>query len=236
MPPHAAAGRPNIPVELQNPSKNHIQKSPHYETPIHPAPRGLLRRHRRLSYGFRLGRSNMERATNALWTEATNWSTAVPGSGDLVIFDANSAANLATTLNGDFSVLGVRVADPVGTVSVAAGNTLTIGASGVDMSAATQNLTLNGPISISTGQSWNIATGRTLTSNGIITAAGILTKTGAGNLILTNANTISGGITVSAGQLTTKNSTALGSNTLTLSNGATYRYERTTANVEFALL
>ena len=63
-------------------------------------------------------------AADALWTTTGNWSgAAVPIATDLAIFDATSTSFLATTLGADVAVLGLKVVDPAGAVSVGSANT-----------------------------------------------------------------------------------------------------------------
>ena len=69
-------------------------------------------------------------AADALWSSSGNWTSAVPGSGDIAIFDAASLANPATTLGADQIVLGIKVLDPAAGISIAAGNSLTVGPPG----------------------------------------------------------------------------------------------------------
>jgi autotransporter-associated beta strand protein len=75
---------------------------------------------------------------------------------------ANSAA-----LGADLSWRGIIIADPAGAVGVLAGNTLTLGRSGIDMSAATQDLSISSGLSLltNTHQVWNVGTGRGLNLN-----------------------------------------------------------------------
>lgn len=163
----------------------------------------------------------------ALWSTGANWTSAVPGTGDVAIFDSTSAG-LATTLGADQSVAGLKVMNPTGAVSVAAGNFLTIGASGVDLSAATQNLTLSNAVVLGAGQTWNVGTGRTLTNSGVLSGTGfLLTKAGAGILTLSGANTFTGGVKVDEGTLNLKLSGAGGTGGISLANGTTFRIERT---------
>lgn len=146
--------------------------------------------------------------TDALWTTATNWTTASPSTGDIAIFDATSTINLATTLGANTSILGIKVVDPAGAVSIAAGNTLTLGASGIDMNvvgppATSQNLSIAAPLELGATQDWDIAPGFTLTVSGGITGTGGFTKKGAGNMVFSNvANPYTGGTTLSAGTVT----------------------------------
>lgn len=68
-------------------------------------------------------------------------------------------------------------------------------------------------------------TGSTVTLSGILSnatdATASLTKTGLGTLILSGANTFSGGVAINAGTVVAKNATALGTGTATIADGAT---------------
>jgi len=102
-------------------------------------------------------------ATNATWQTASNWNSALPGSSGTAVFNASSTQNLAIT-NGTAttSVRGFRVVDPTGPVTIS-GSGLSLGAAGIDMATATQNLTINSGVTILTGdQNWTVAGGRTL--------------------------------------------------------------------------
>ncbi len=61
----------------------------------------------------------------------------------------------------------------------------------------------------------------TTTYSGVISGASVLNKVGSGNLILTNANTYSGGTTLNEGRLTVATNSALGTGTLTMANATT---------------
>ena len=135
-------------------------------------------------------------ATNATWTTTTNWSGgAIPGSTDTVRFDSTSS-NLTTTTGSTFSLNGLQVVDPSGLVTIGGSNSLTIGAGGIDMSAATQDLTIllgvNGTLLTVNPGTFNIAAGRTLSlgvSAGTLPVrfnSGTTTLTGGGRLSITN--------------------------------------------------
>ena len=100
-----------------------------------------------------------------------------------------------------------------GTVTVAAG--LTFGANGISISSGTINLS-------GASAATNIITvsGDTATISSALTGSNGLTKSGNGKLILSGANSgLSGVVTLSAGTLTARTSTALGAGTLAISNG-----------------
>lgn len=97
---------------------------------------------------------------------------AVPGTSDVAVWDSTVATadqsalpNLATST----TFAGIRIANPISNVgfSINNGRALSLGTSGIDMSAATVNLTVGGlgilrPIGSSTS-SYSVASGRTLT-------------------------------------------------------------------------
>ena len=106
-------------------------------------------------------------ATSATWQTASNWNTAIPTSTDTAVFDASSTQNLTITSTAASTVRGLRVVDPAGAISLA-GSGLSLGTGGIDMSAATQNLTISSSVTLLSGdQNWTPAAGRVLTSTNV---------------------------------------------------------------------
>lgn len=122
-------------------------------------------------------------AVGTSWTDAGNWTTA-PTSGAAVRFNSSATANLATVLNQDFTLAGISMIDPAGPVSIGGANSLTLGAGGLDLSAATADLTVTAPLVLDAAQSWNVASGRTLGVSGTVTGSGNLTVLGDGTVSL----------------------------------------------------
>lgn len=181
--------------------------------------------------GMALGATKTWTGTGtANWNNTAAWGgSAIPGSADTAQFNNTSTTNLNTVLQQDVSVLGLTLQNPSGNIGITggAGNTLTLGAGGIDMSTATHDLLINPTQAIALGaqQTWTVNTNRTLTvtsgvTNGanllIIDGAGStivsgvigngnggLTKTGAGMLTLSGsfANTYTGTTTVNGGML-----------------------------------
>jgi fibronectin-binding autotransporter adhesin len=132
------------------------------------------------------------------WTTPANWlDGSPPTSGNTVLFDS-SAIIVDTDLGTNFSIAGLALTTVPSPVSII-NATLTLGAGGIDMSAAAADLTLASPTVLGAAQTWNVATGRNLQANGSITAPPALTKAGPGALTLNAANTFSGGLLVSGG-------------------------------------
>ncbi|HEY4330418.1 MAG TPA: autotransporter-associated beta strand repeat-containing protein, partial [Phycisphaerae bacterium] len=159
----------------------------------------------------------------------TNWiGSNAPLSGDRAVFDGP----LTTTefvLDNDASWQGIQLLSPGAALTLDAGNLLTLGSSGIDMSAATQSLILNAGVALACDASFNVATTLTLGGtmslgthtltiagsgvtfitgtpgpllNGTLAAdpLGRLVKSGAGTLTL-NADTSLQAITLQAGRL-----------------------------------
>ena len=117
---------------------------------------------------------------------ASSWDT-LPGAADIAQWDSAVTAANTTVLGADLSWAGIKIVGPGGAVAINSGNTLTVGTSGIDLSAATQDLTLNCGLNLlnSGKQSWKTTTGRTLTVAGAFTHTGTLvdfTSFGSGTL------------------------------------------------------
>jgi len=139
-------------------------------------------------------------ASDAGWTTTNNWIPGVvPSTGDEVNFDSSSTANLNTVLNQDFDLLGVNVTNPAGPVSIGGTNTLTLGGGGIDLAAASQNLTITAPVVLGSAQSWSVASGRTLGLNGGVSGNNGFTVTGAGKVSLGGAASHTGTTTINPG-------------------------------------
>jgi autotransporter-associated beta strand protein len=138
-------------------------------------------------------------ASGTSWATAGNWTSA-PATGNRVRFNSLSTANLSTTLNADFSLDGISLINPTGPVSIGGTNILTLGTGGLDLSTATQNLTVTAPMVLGGAQIWNVASGRTLSVSGTVTGSGALTLFGAGKVSLGASNILPNG--ASAGNLT----------------------------------
>lgn len=103
----------------------------------------------------------------------TSWAGGiVPGSTDTASWTSAVTAANSTVLGADLSWQGISVTSPGGSVTIGAANVLTLGSGGVDMSAATQNLTIGAGLSLPRGgQVWNVSTGRNFTLTGALTHA-----------------------------------------------------------------
>jgi autotransporter-associated beta strand protein len=121
---------------------------------------------------------------------AGSWDV-LPTAADFAKWDNTvTVPNTTYLLGNPVSWAGMLIANPGGLLTVNAdANTLTLGTSGIDMTAATADFTLNCPVTLGGAQTRNDQLGRTLTVNGIVGGAFVLTKKGEGTLILNGANT-----------------------------------------------
>ena len=146
------------------------------------------------------------------WAVAGNWvEGSIPVNGSRIVFNLASTANRATnnTMSNLTNLTLLVTGDPGAAVSIS-GSAIGLAAGGIDLSAASQDLTVSCAVTLEAGQNWAVASGRTLTVSGGIDGNGALTKTGAGTLVLSGANSYSGLTTVSAGVLNIRHNTALG--------------------------
>ena len=153
-----------------------------------------------------------------------SWVGGVPaGSGDVAVWDHTVQVNTTKALGADTSWSGIQILDPLGLITISAGNTLTLGASGIDMSTATNGLTLSCPVVLGAGQTWNVTNGLTLTAGGAISGSGLLTLNNGGNngglIVLNVANTYSGGTVINSGMVNPVTATSFGTGGVTNFNG-----------------
>lgn len=172
--------------------------------------------------------------------------TAFPlGLGDTLVMNnltdgavsLNSVAN--GTLGGLVSVGGLRVLNPGGALTILPNSTvggtqtIQIGAGGIDMSAATQNVTfqkINGggtlALQLAAAQSWLIGTGRTLTMQADVAGSSQLTVNtlGSGALTMSGALNLSAPLVVNAqgsGAIAFSGAVGMNGNAINISNAST---------------
>src|ERR1035437_1799788 len=145
--------------------------------------------------------------TTALNAGGSWVSGTVPGSTDTAIWDSTVTGANNPALGGTMTWTNIQILNPNGLVTIGTNdnNNLHLASSGtaIDMSAATADLTFNlqagsGRVYIDRSQTWNVASGRTLTLGNAGLSGGSSSKYGfnANNLTLT----LLGGGTVVLGQ------------------------------------
>ena len=144
----------------------------------------------------------------------TSWVGGVaPASADIAQWDSTVTAANTVALGASLEWLGLKLANPGGAVTLSAGNTLTLDGSGADLSAATQDLTLNCNLALGAGQTWSVAGGRNLTVAAGISGTALLTLPGPGTVTLSGTSYTLG--TSAAGN----NALALNGGTLVMTAG-----------------
>jgi autotransporter-associated beta strand protein len=131
----------------------------------------------------------MQKANNANNLNlAGSWQDGVvPGAGDIALWDSTVTAANSVALGTNLSWSGIAVTNPGGAVSITSGNTLTLGDSGIDMSAATSSLTISSGLTLGAGnQIWNVTNGQSLTLN-----TGMFSRSAGATLNLQGSGVIS---------------------------------------------
>ncbi len=107
--------------------------------------------------------------------------------GDTAIFDSTFATGVpALSLGGDVNWLGIQLLNPVQAVTINAGNTLTLGGSGIDTTNSNFVFTLNANINLGTSQTWNVIGGLNVGGN-VNAGGGTLSIASGGSALLSGA-------------------------------------------------
>jgi fibronectin-binding autotransporter adhesin len=176
-----------------------------------------------------LGTAQAQTVTNADAAVTLNlggsWVGGTPaGSANVAVWDHTVQVNTTKALGANLSWAGIKILDPAALVTISAGNTLTLGASGIDLSAATNGLTLSAPVVLGANQTWNVTNGLTLTAGGAVSGSSLLTLNNGGNnggtIILGVANTYTGGTVINSGIAQPNTITSFGTGMVT-NNGGT---------------
>jgi autotransporter-associated beta strand protein len=145
-------------------------------------------------------------ASSADLTASANYvSNMPPVSTSDVTFSMLSGNNLSPTPSSSLSLDGLVFLWMNNGLTLGGGNTVTLGAGGIDMVAANHSVTINCPLNISAAQTWSIgpnSPGNTLTVNGNISGSATLTKASYGTVILNGANSFSGTLNVDTSSTT----------------------------------
>jgi autotransporter-associated beta strand protein len=151
------------------------------------------------------------------WSSAT-WTPQQPISAFATTIVFNNAGSISSNNN-----LGLLLANKLnltnGAVNLTGDALFLAGSAPAVTSTANVAHTLGGILTLDAATTFNIPS-NTTTVSGVINGNGGVTKTGAGTLVLTGANSNTGPTTVSAGVLNLRHSDALGSSNITVANGA----------------
>ena len=170
-------------------------------------------------------------ASSAYWTNAVNWvSNLAPAAASDLTFSFLSA-NANSLLGAHQTVHGLIFLEMAGSASIGGANILTLGAGGIDMVAARQNLTLTAPLNLAANQTWTLGRnnpGNLLVVNGSLGGAATLTKAGFGSLVLNGTNSFSGVLNVDTGGSATNDGVVLINSSAALANAASPIFIRNT--------
>ena len=124
-----------------------------------------------------------------------------PGLYNQAVWNNTVTGANASTLAADQEWSGIQILNPGSQVTINGSKTLVLNASGVDLTAAAQDLTVNCPVQMAVPGTWGVAPGRTAAFNGAISGYPNLTVSGGGTVNLGASNSYSGNTTISAGTL-----------------------------------
>ncbi len=151
-----------------------------------------------------------------------------PGTGDVALWDATVTSVNSTLLGSDLSWQGIRIADPTGNVTIDGGNSLTLGASGINATSLGNSKEFhlfNSKVILGANQEWTLSgwnnaevgnttsdeidtAGNTLTIRNAasiikskITGTGGLTKRGTGQIQLLGTSTYTGTTDIQGGMI-----------------------------------
>ncbi|HEY3322715.1 MAG TPA: putative Ig domain-containing protein [Planctomycetota bacterium] len=163
-------------------------------------------------------------ATSTDFEVGTNWSTGTaPAATDDVVFGPGAPPANLPALTIARNVNSVAFSTPTGGWTLGgSGFILTIAATGINTTGQTSGTnTITCKVTLGAAQSWSVVNGL-LDVQGAIGGANALTKTGAGTLQLSAANTYTGATTISAGTVVLANPSgnALGTGSVTVASGA----------------
>ena len=156
-----------------------------------------------------------------------SWDSVAPGSADIATWTSLSLG-AGLTFEGDTSWLGISVTNALSDIDMTGAGVLTLGSSGIDMSASARSLALTNILSLGGDQTWLVNTGRSLTLGSVFSGSAALTVGGDGTVTLAGQNNAgyTGVLTVNRGTVITRGGNtangALGGATgVTINNGGT---------------
>jgi autotransporter-associated beta strand protein len=113
-------------------------------------------------------------ATGTDLTDGASWGGTAPTAVDNATWTASSLG-AGLTLGSSASWQGINVTAALTDIEITGAADLTLGSDGIDLASSSVNLSISNPIALSAAQSWKVATGRTLTTSGVISGPSGLT-------------------------------------------------------------
>jgi autotransporter-associated beta strand protein len=172
--------------------------------------------------GFGPSTATWPTASSGNWTNDSNWvlepNNSPPVAGDLLQFSGAAGGTSHNDFAANTGFGGLNFLFGAGAYTLT-GNQILLAGNINDNSVSTQ--TINLPMQIQEDQNVNVAGGGTLILGGLISGSAALSKTGVGNLTLSNSNSYAGGTNVLEGSVTITPAGSIASNTVAVSGGAT---------------
>ena len=112
-------------------------------------------------------------ATGTDLTDGASWGGTAPTATSTATWSGTSLG-AGLTLGSAASWQGITVTGAASDIEIIGSGPLTLGGGGIDMAAATVNAALASPLDLAAGQTWRVATPRTLTLAGAISGSGAL--------------------------------------------------------------
>ena len=120
----------------------------------------------------------------------TAWSAgSVPTASGIAVWDNAQTAGHTNAIGDNLSFGGIRIANTLGTaytIGATTGAVLTLGSSGIDMSASNAGLNIYAVMDLSASQTWTVVSGKTLLIGATNTGSGTITLAGTGTFSLGN--------------------------------------------------
>jgi fibronectin-binding autotransporter adhesin len=162
-------------------------------------------------------------SSSTSWGTAGNWSpSGAPISGQSVVFNTSSTANLSTVPDQSYTLGSVFLTNAPGAVSIgSSGYNLNV-SSGINVVGASQSLTISDPLVLTASQTFNVANaGSTLSLSGGVSGTAAVTTTGSGTVSLTSAASYTGITTINGGHLLVDSGGSLASLTVSVATNGT---------------
>jgi autotransporter-associated beta strand protein len=159
--------------------------------------------------------------SNTISETGGSWSLEKTGAGRLVLGETNSFSGPLTVSGGTLELRNGHAIWDAAVVTVNTGATLALGDEEVIGSLAG-----GGDVEIGSGLALTTINNNSTTFSGVISGDAAFTKSGTGTMILSGANTYTGGTTISGGTLQVGAGGSSGSIVGDVSNGATLAFDR----------
>jgi autotransporter-associated beta strand protein len=160
----------------------------------------------------------------------TSWVNSVaPGVNDVAQWDFNVTSGATYTLGSDISWKGMVItATCSNTFSFAAGNTLTLGESGIT-TVPDKGITFNNPVTLATNQMWSIGANTLIPAGGVNLNGYALSLSGGGTKQFKKAITGGGALVLNRGGTKFTSGTAATASDVFINNGASLTFDLTPA-------